>query len=203
MSQHVTGEVGSCWLGLLRHVCAAAQISVAEASGQWQPVPIASVVVRECREVSELEDLYLAIGRQFGDSWDVSDRRLDEPRLRFENDRQLMLALWDGTSVRGGVIAFGEDVVTVRAIGIDVELRGHGHGRRLLELIEARALVRGSRRIALGAAEQARGFYERMGYRGKHAMRSKELPPMGAVRSRLVARAAAQLEQLSSGLPVP
>jgi hypothetical protein len=33
-------------------------------------------------------------------------------------------------------------------------------------------------------------------------MRAKDLPPPGAVRSRLVARAAAVLEHLRSGLPV-
>ena len=164
-------------------------------------MPMASLRVRECRDESELEDLYLAIGRQFGERWAASDRRLDEPRARFDGDHELMLVLEDGTRIRGGVIAFGDEVVSVRALGIDDELRGQGHGRRLMELVEARALVRGARRIVLGADDEARGFYERLGYRGKRTMRAKDLPPPGAVRSRLVARAAAVLEQLPSGLP--
>ncbi len=157
-----------------------------------------SLIVRECRDASELEALYLAIGRQFGGEWDVSDRRLDEPRHRFDTDHELMLVLVDGTEIRGGVIAFGDDVVTVRALGIDHELRGQGYGRRLMELVEARALVRGAQRIVLGAADDARGFYEGLGYRGRRTMREKQLPPPGAVRSRLFARAAAALEQLPS-----
>jgi ribosomal protein S18 acetylase RimI-like enzyme len=163
---------------------------------------IEGVIVRECRDEVELEQLYLAIGRQFAEEWQVADRRLDEPRRRFDTDHELMLALIDGTGIRGGVIAFGDDEVTVRSLGIDAELRGYGHGRRLLELIEARALVRGARRIILGAAEEAGGFYERMGYRGKRTMREKQLPPAGAVRTRLVARAAGVLEHLPSGLQV-
>ena len=160
-----------------------------------------AVIVRQCRDEAELEELYVAIGRQFGEGWKGSDGRLDEPRRRFGTDRELMLALVDGSAIRGGVIAFGDDVVTVRALGIDAELRGQGNGRRLLELVEARALVRGARAIILGAAEDAGGFYERMGYRGKRTRREKQLPPPGAVRSRLVVRAAAALEDLSSGIP--
>lgn len=74
-----------------------------------------------------------------------------------------MLVLEDGTRIRGGVIAFGDQVVSMRALGIDDELRGQGHGLRLMELVEARTLVRGVRRIVLGADDEARGFYERLG----------------------------------------
>jgi GNAT superfamily N-acetyltransferase len=160
------------------------------------------LIVRQCRDVPELEALYRAIGRQFGEEWDVSDRRLDEPRDRFDTDHELMLVLLDGPVIRGGIIAFGDDVVTVRALGIDDELRGQGHGRRLIELVEARALVRGARRLVLGAADDAGGFYERLGYRRQRTMREKELPPPGAVRARLVVRAAAVVDQLSSELLV-
>ena len=69
-----------------------------------------------------------------------------------------MFALVDGTRIRGGVIAFGDEIVTVRAVGIDEELRGQGHGRCLLGLVEARALVQGARTIVLGADDAARGF---------------------------------------------
>ena len=59
--------------------------------------------------------------------------------------------------------------------------------------------MRGARIIVVGAADEARGFYERMGYRGKRTMREKRLPPPGAVRSRLAARGAAAFEELSLG----
>jgi GNAT superfamily N-acetyltransferase len=157
-----------------------------------------TLVVRACHDESELDQLYLAIGRQFGEAWDVADRRLDEPRRRFDRDHELMLVVVDDTGIRGGVIAFGDDVVTVRALGIDDEVRGHGLGRRLLDLVEVGALSRGARTIVLGAVDDARGFYERLGFRGKGAMREKQLPPPGAVRNRLVARAAAVLEPSSN-----
>jgi hypothetical protein len=98
---------------------------------------MASLRVRECRDESELKDLYLAIGRQFGEPWTTSDRRLDEPRARFDGDHELMLVLEDGTRsrIRGGVIAFGDEVQSVRALGIDDELRCQRHGRRLMELM--------------------------------------------------------------------
>ena len=168
------------------------------AFGREQDVRVESLIVRQCRDVPELEALYLVIGRQFGEEWDVSDRRLDAPRDRFDTDHELMLVLLDGSEIRGGVIAFGDDVVTVRALGIDDALRGHGHGRRLMELVEACALVRGAQSLVLGAADEARGFYEGLGYRGGRTMRQKQLPPAGALRCRLVARAAGALDQLPS-----
>ena len=161
-----------------------------------------NVVIRTCRDRDELVAIYVAIGRQFDEPWSEDDRRLDEPRRRFDTDRELTLGVFEGRDVRGGVIAFGDDHVTIRAIGIDGDLRGHGLGRRLIETVEARALVRGARVITLGAADDARGFYERMGYRGKHAMREKQLPPPGAVRDRRAARAAAELKEIDTGLVV-
>jgi len=170
--------------------------------GREQSGHIDRLILRECRDESDLEQLYLAIGRQFAGEWQATDRHLEEPRRRFDTDHELMLALVDSSGIRGGVIACGDDEVTVRALGIDAELRGDGHGRRLLELIGARALVRGARRIILGSADEAAGFYEKMGYRGKRTMREKQLPPPGAVRSRLVERAAGVLEHLPTGLEV-
>ena len=51
--------------------------------------------------------------------------------------------------------------------------------------------------MVVGAADDAHGFYDRMGYRGKRTMREKQLPPPGAVRSRLAERAATTFEELS------
>jgi len=42
----------------------------------------------------------------------VSDRRLDEPRSRFDRDRDLSWRWFDGTRVRGGS-RFGDEIVTV------------------------------------------------------------------------------------------
>lgn len=176
--------------------------SLVRLSVLWQSQAVSEVIMRTCRDLGDLVAIYEAIGRQFGEIWSGDDRRLAEPRLRFDADRELMTAVVEGDCVRGGVIAFGGDTVTVRAIGVDQELRGRGIGRRLLEVVEARALVRGARVIGLGAADEARGFYERLGYRGKHTMREKQLPLPGVVRDRLAARARAELIALDRGVVV-
>lgn len=158
-------------------------------------------VLRSCRDLYELTQTYVTIGRQFDEEWNGDDRRLEEPRRRFDSDRELMVAVADGPVIKGGVIAFGDELVTVRAIGVDPDIRGLGIGRRLLEIIEARALARGARAIGLGAAADARGFYERMGYRGKRTMREKQLPLPGVVRDRLVARALTDLGDVDAVIP--
>jgi GNAT superfamily N-acetyltransferase len=162
---------------------------------------VSELTLHACRDLAELLAIHAAIGRQFNETWTGNDRRLDEPRRRFLTDRELMVAIADGEAVRGGVIAFGDERVTIRGIGVDAAIRGFGVGRRLLEIVEAQALLRGARAISLGAADDARGFYEKMGYRGRRAMREKQLPPPGAVRDRLVARARLELLVLDTGIP--
>lgn len=152
------------------------------------------VRMRMVRSPEELVATYLAIGGQFATPFEPHDRRLDEPMARFDRDRELMLCLERHGILRGGVIAFGDDVVTVRAIGVDVDLRGLGVGRRLLETVEALAMRRGARQISLGAAEGARGFYERLGYAGKRAQRRKDLPLPGRMRDLRAERALAGLD---------
>jgi GNAT superfamily N-acetyltransferase len=162
---------------------------------------VSELTLRACRDLAELVAIHAAIGRQFNETWTGDDRRLEEPRRRFFTDRELMVAIADGEAVRGGVIAFGDEHVTIRGIGVDAAIRGFGVGRRLLEVVEAQALLRGAHAISLGAADDTRGFYERMGYRGRRTMREKQLPPPGAVRDRLVVRARSKLRGLDTGLP--
>ena len=144
--------------------------------------------LRTVRSPDELVDTYLAIGRQFSPPFRTGDRRLDQPLDRFVTDRELMLCVERGGTLKGGVIAFGDDVVTVRDIGVDADVRGLGLGRRLLETVEAVARRRGARAVALGAVDDARGFYERLGYRGKRVQRTKELPLPGRMRDLRVER---------------
>lgn len=165
--------------------------------------------IRRVRDVDDLVATFDAIGRQFDPPMAAPDRRLDQPLARFPDDRPLQLAVvGDDGGCGGGVIAFrhADDLgsVTVRAIGIDVELRGAGLGRRLLEIVELEAMALGCRSIHLGADEDARGFYEALGYRGKRSMRAKDLPAPGRLTDRLVARARAALgdPDLAVGLNV-
>ena len=163
-------------------------------SGPEAPSTAPPVRMRSVRSPDELIATYLAIGRQFASTFQPDDRRLDEPLARFDRDRELMLCVERGGSLKGGVIAFGDDVVTVRAIGVDEDVRGLGVGRRLLETVEALAMRRGAREVALGAAEGARGFYERLGYAGKRAQRRKELPLPGRMRDLRAERALAGVD---------
>lgn len=154
-----------------------------------------TVVVRRVRSAEELVATFDAIGRQFDPPMRAPDRRLDEPLGRFPDDRPLQLLVLHAGRLAGGVIAFRrpDGQAVVRAIGIDAELRGHGVGRRLLELVEIEAMSLGCREIGLGAAVDARGFYEAMGYRGKRSMRSKALPPPGRLTELRITRLRAAL----------
>ena len=144
-----------------------------------------SVVVRRVDTDDALVATYLAIGRQFDPAWSEGDSRLAQTFRDIRNQPRMVIQLQSAGQIRGGVIAFGSEIVTVRAIGLDPELRSMGLGRRLLDAVETLALAGGARSIVLGAVDDARGFYERLGYRGKHAMREKQLPLPGAVRTRL------------------
>jgi GNAT superfamily N-acetyltransferase len=56
-------------------------------------------------------------------------------------------------------------VLYVRILWVAQALRGRGHGRRLLEAAERRAVERGCHRVYLDTFSfQAPGFYEKQGY---------------------------------------
>jgi GNAT superfamily N-acetyltransferase len=157
---------------------------------------VTAVLVRRIRDVEELAATFAVLDRQFDDQPADPGRRLDEPLGRFAEDRTMQLVVLDGDRIRGGVVAFrrgGGHGVTVRNIGLDEALRGRGIGRLLLELVELEAITLGCREIHLGAVDDARGFYEAMGYRGKHTMRSKALPAPGRVTDLRLAKAWARL----------
>jgi GNAT superfamily N-acetyltransferase len=155
--------------------------------------------MRRLRDRDELRAAMAVIDRQFPAVRD-EEYRLAGPMENFERDRPLMLCLEVDGEIRGAVIAYGSSQVTVRALAMDGELRGAGFGRRLLEAVEVEALLRGASQIVLGAVEDARGFYDRMGYRGKHTMRMKELPLPGGVRTRRAQAMADELGDLDRGL---
>jgi GNAT superfamily N-acetyltransferase len=127
------------------------------------------VVMRRLRDRDEVHGAMAVVHRQFPDlAYD--EVRLAAPLETFERDRALMLCLEVDGEMRGAIIAFGATPVTVRALGIDSGLRGAGFGRRLLEAVEVEAMLRGAHAIVLGADDAARGFYECMGFRGKHTI---------------------------------
>ena len=72
-----------------------------------------------------------------------------------------------GDEVLGGLLgAIWGGVLFVRILWVAQSLRGRGHGRRLLEAAEQRAVERGCRQVFLDTHSfQAPGFYEKRGYR--------------------------------------
>jgi ribosomal protein S18 acetylase RimI-like enzyme len=71
-----------------------------------------------------------------------------------------------GDEVRGGLLgSVWGGVLFVRILWVAQALRGRGHGRRLLEAAEHRAVERGCRHVFLDTFSfQAPGFYEKPGY---------------------------------------
>ncbi len=71
-----------------------------------------------------------------------------------------------GDEVLGGLLGFvWGGVLFVRILWVAQALRGRGHGRRLLEAAEQRAVERGCRHVFLDTFSfQAPGFYEKQGY---------------------------------------
>ncbi|HYB70681.1 MAG TPA: GNAT family N-acetyltransferase [Candidatus Bathyarchaeia archaeon] len=77
------------------------------------------------------------------------------------------LFLQDGSQeVVGGLLALiWGGVMYVRILWVAAALRGQGHGGRLLEVAEQRAVERGCRHVFLDSFSfQAPGFYEKHGY---------------------------------------
>jgi GNAT superfamily N-acetyltransferase len=162
---------------------------------------VAAVLLRRVRSREELIATFDAIGRQCDPRFAAPDRRLDESLGHFPEDRALMLTLLVDAESVGGVIAFQNgSAVVVRAIGVDAEWRGRGLARRLLEIVEMEAMALGSHGIVLGAAEDARGFYDRLGYRGKHTMRHKEFPRPGRLTDLRVRKTRASVGDLDTGV---
>lgn len=81
--------------------------------------------------------------------------------------RAVVLALRGAQGERGGGL-YGSTMwswLTIDGLWVAPELRGQGHGRRLLLGAEALALERGCLGARLGTFDfQARDFYERQGY---------------------------------------
>jgi GNAT superfamily N-acetyltransferase len=80
----------------------------------------------------------------------------------------------------GGALAFGKGGITLRAIGLEPHVRRQGLGRRLMTRVELEAMRRGAGSINLGAEDESKGFYARLGYAGRGTMMRKGLPLPGA-----------------------
>jgi GNAT superfamily N-acetyltransferase len=143
--------------------------------------PETEFLVRPVRSADELALALDVVGAQFDPPISREDRRFAELAARFEEDRPLMFVAEAGGAIVGGALAVRPNggAVTVRAIALEPHARRQGLGRRLMQAVELAALRIGARGINLGAEEDARVFYQRLGYAGRGAMMHKGLPLPG------------------------
>ncbi|HEY8349375.1 MAG TPA: GNAT family N-acetyltransferase [Clostridia bacterium] len=88
---------------------------------------------------------------------------------------ELLLCARDGGVICGTVLAWIDNgAVTVATCCVDAAYRGKGIGKALMLEVEKRAKALGYHGIALGAAEGAEGFYEKLGYQGSLLIQSEK-----------------------------
>ena len=152
--------------------------------------------IRQVSDAAELERVFDVVGAQMTPPMARDDRRFREVARRFEEDRSLMWLAAEGDEIVGGALGFRPNggAITVRAVGVAPHVRRQGLGRRLMEAIELEAMKLGVGGINLGAVDEARGFYQRLGYAGRGSMMQKGLP----LRSRFLE---ARLRKIGAAAP--
>ena len=151
--------------------------------------------IRQVASIGELEAAFDVLGAQFAPPIDSQDPVFAALLSHYPQDRQLMLVAEKDGRIVGGVLGFGN---ILRIIALEPGARGKGLGRRLIQCFEVGAIRCGVRTISLGAKQGAKGFYARMGYRGKSSMH-KELPLPGRVRDYRLRKLEALMGDLEAG----
>jgi predicted N-acetyltransferase YhbS len=157
-----------------------------------------SYAIRRVASIEELKETFGVLGAQFAPPVANDDRVFTDLLDHYPQDRQLMLVAEKDGRIVGGALGFGN---TLRVVALKPEARGKGLGRRLIQTFEVGAMRHGVRTISLGAVEHAKGFYERMGYRGKSSMH-KELPLPGRVLELRLRKLEALIGDLEAGQSV-
>jgi predicted N-acetyltransferase YhbS len=154
-----------------------------------------SYTIRRVTSIEELKEAFDILGAQFTPPFANDDRAFAGLLDHYPQDRQLMLVAEKDGQIVGGALGFGS---TLRIIALKPEARGKGLGRRLIQTFEVGAMRRGVQMISLGAVEHAKGFYQRMGYRGKSSMH-KDLPLPGRVLELRLQKLEALIGDLEAG----
>ncbi len=156
-----------------------------------------SYTIRKVASLDELREAFAVIGAQFTPPIPRGDRRLDDLVRNFPQDRSLMLIAERDGQIIGGALGFQS---TLRIIGLEPSATGKGLGRRLMQTFEIAAMRRGVCAISLGA-DEAKSFYQRLGYQGKASLH-KELPRPSRVQERRFKRLESQIGNLEVGQTV-
>ncbi len=154
--------------------------------------------IRRVKSLEELREALGVLGAQFSPPIQQEDRRFQELIQAFPMDRSRMLIVLKDGRIVGGALGFKS---TLRVISLEAEARGKGLGRRLLQTFEIAAMQHGLSGVVLGTGETAKGFYLRMGYRGK-SMMQKEFPLPGRVRELRLRKLMAMAGNLDAGQPL-
>lgn len=95
---------------------------------------------------------------------------------RMHTHGDLMLYAQSDGEVVGIVFGRMEDEgsITVGPVAVDERFRKLGIARKMMLLLERRALDHGVHHLALGAVESAEGFYEKLGYTGTLLIQSEK-----------------------------
>lgn len=133
---------------------------------------MADVTVRLVQSDAELELAFDIAGGVFTLAIDHHDRRFERVAAAWPTDGELMyVAEYDGAIVGAALgIRVSPDGVLLAMLAVLPEHRG-GTGRHLVEAVEEAASRLGVTGIALGAVEQSRAFYRKLGYTGRSRMR--------------------------------
>lgn len=128
--------------------------------------------VRQVESAAELERAFDIAGSVFTPPIDHRDRRFERLAAAWPADRELMhVAEHEGAIVGAALgIRLSPDGVLLAMLAVLPQHRG-GTGRRLVEKVEEAACRLGVTGIALGAVEESRAFYRRLGYTGRSRMR--------------------------------
>lgn len=142
------------------------------------------VEVRPVASEDELRRTHQVISAQFPPCRYPPSHGIELLLRRLQEDRGLtVLAEARGRIVGGALgVRLGPDLKIV-PIALLPEVRGHGIGTRMMEMLEREAIRRGLGSIYMGAAsEAARNFYWRLGFAGRRTLMEKSLPtvPVGA-----------------------
>lgn len=88
---------------------------------------------------------------------------------------ELLLYAKDGDKICGAVLAWNDNgSITAGTVCVDSDYRGQGIGKALMLELENRVKYLGFNGIALGSAEEAEGFYFKLGYTGCLLIQSED-----------------------------